>query len=66
MDIICQHCNATYTISDHKLPQKKAAAKCKRCDNRIIIDPSITGTQPTPVTTPAPAAPPLNPPGSAA
>ena len=23
MDIICKHCNATYTIPDHKLPAKK-------------------------------------------
>ena len=37
MDIICRHCNATYTVADHKLPPKRAAAKCKRCGNQIVI-----------------------------
>ena len=54
MDIICKHCNATYTIPDHKLPPQKSAAKCKRCGNRIIIDPPAASIQPSPVATPAP------------
>ncbi len=49
MDIICTYCNATYTIPDHKLPPKKSAAKCKRCGNRIIIEPPSAGIQPDPV-----------------
>jgi predicted Zn finger-like uncharacterized protein len=56
MDIICRHCNATYTIPDHKLPPKKSAAKCKRCGNRIIIDPPVAGIQSNSVATPAPSA----------
>lgn len=39
MDIVCRHCNATYTIADHKVPARKAAATCKRCGNRIVIAP---------------------------
>jgi len=39
MDIVCRHCNATYTIADHKVPVRKAAATCKRCGNRIVIAP---------------------------
>lgn len=56
MDIICRHCNATYSIPDHKLPPKKSAAKCKRCGNRIIIDPPTAGIQSNPVATHAPSA----------
>lgn len=62
MDIICKHCNATYTIPDHKLPPKKSAAKCKRCSNRIIIDPPSAGIQSDPVATPAPSPPRPSPP----
>ena len=43
MDIVCRHCNATYTIADHKVPARKAAATCKRCGNRIVIDPRPAG-----------------------
>ncbi len=57
MDIICRHCNATYTVADHKLPPKKAAAKCKRCGNQIIIDPADAGSQPDPTTASAPLPP---------
>lgn len=57
MDIICRHCNATYTVADHKLPPKKAAAKCKRCGNQIIIDPADAGSQPDPTTAFAPLPP---------
>ena len=39
MDIICRHCNATYSIPDHKIPRQKAAAACKRCGNRIVVTP---------------------------
>ena len=55
MDIICKHCNATYIIPDHKLPPQKSAAKCKRCGNRIIIDPPSAGIQPDALATPAPS-----------
>jgi predicted Zn finger-like uncharacterized protein len=57
MDIICRHCNATYTVADHKLPPKRAAAKCKRCGNQIVIDPADAGNQPEPATAPAPLPP---------
>ena len=57
MDIICRHCNATYTVAEHKLPHKKAAAKCKRCGNQIVIDPADAGSQPEPATAPAPLPP---------
>jgi len=57
MEIICKHCNATYTIPDHKLPAKKSVAKCKRCSNRIIIEPPAAGFQPEPVAIPASSAP---------
>jgi len=54
MDIICRHCNATYTVADHKLPPKKAAAKCKRCGNQIVIDPADAESLRHPTTAPAP------------
>ncbi len=57
MDIICRHCNATYTVADHKLPPKRAAAKCKRCGNQIVIDPADAGNQPDPTTAPVPLPP---------
>lgn len=46
MDIICRHCNATYSIPDHKVPSRKAAAACKRCGNRIVIEPSNRPQEP--------------------
>jgi predicted Zn finger-like uncharacterized protein len=57
MDIVCRHCNATYTIADHKVPAQKAAATCKRCGNRIVIAPAA---QPT-VSEAAGSAPPPRP-----
>lgn len=45
MDIICRACNATYAIADHKVPRRKAAATCKRCGSRIVIDHRMTGTR---------------------
>jgi len=56
MDIICRHCNATYTIADHKVPRQKAAAACRRCGNRIVIDPRPAPDRaPTPSAAPSPA-----------
>ena len=57
MDIVCRHCNATYTIADHKIPAQKASARCKRCGNRIVITPPAA-TEPPP---PAPARGPAKP-----
>ena len=39
MNIVCAQCNATYTISDKKIPAKRAFAKCKKCGGRIAIEP---------------------------
>ena len=47
MEIICRQCNATYTIADHKVPRQKAAAACKRCGHRIVIDPRPATDQAT-------------------
>ena len=40
MNIVCSQCNATYTIPDTKIPEKRAVAKCKNCGGRIAIEPS--------------------------
>ena len=50
MDIVCRHCNATYTIADHKVPARKAAASCKRCGNRIVIEPLRAAEKAAPAT----------------
>ena len=39
MQITCAECKATYNIEDSKIPQKRAVARCKRCDAKITIDP---------------------------
>ena len=67
MDIICRHCNATYTIADHKVPARKAAAACKRCGNRIVIDPRPAGDpQPAATASMPEAVPPTEAPAKAA
>lgn len=40
MNIVCKQCNATYRISDKKLPQKKFMVQCKKCGQRIGVDPN--------------------------
>ena len=69
MQILCPTCNTKYKISSDKIPQgKKAAATCKKCGSRIIIEPSIGQdqicvSQAEPVsisTTPSPVAPTLS------
>lgn len=46
MQIICPTCNARYTIPDNKIPQgKKAAATCKKCGGRIVIESSADQDQ---------------------
>jgi predicted Zn finger-like uncharacterized protein len=57
MDIVCRHCNASYTIADHKLPPQKAKAQCKRCDQPIVIDPPAA-TASSAVAAAAPEGPP--------
>jgi predicted Zn finger-like uncharacterized protein len=62
MEIICKQCNASYSISTDKLPQRKATAKCKRCGSQIVINeaarerkPSVAPSPPPmPSTAPAP------------
>jgi hypothetical protein len=39
MRVICPQCNAIYSISRTKVPKGKAAAACKKCGTRIIIEP---------------------------
>lgn len=55
MDIICKHCNAVYTIADDKVPPKRAAAPCKRCGNRIVIEPLPAAVASPPVAGAPPA-----------
>jgi predicted Zn finger-like uncharacterized protein len=44
MEIVCPTCNAAYRLPDDKVPSRRAAARCKRCNGKIIIEP---GPQPT-------------------
>lgn len=39
MNIICPHCNVTYRIPENRMPTRKASFPCKRCGNRVIIEP---------------------------
>ena len=49
MNIVCSQCNATYTIPDHKIPQKRSFAKCKKCGGRIAIEPGSASSAPLPL-----------------
>jgi uncharacterized RDD family membrane protein YckC/DNA-directed RNA polymerase subunit RPC12/RpoP len=41
MQVICPTCNTKYNIQGERIPQaKKAAATCKKCGGRIVIEPS--------------------------
>ena len=42
MQIICSNCNTSYNIPDNKIPAKKSFATCKKCGNKIAIDPVQT------------------------
>jgi predicted Zn finger-like uncharacterized protein len=54
MKIICPQCNATYRIPEDRMPARKASFPCKRCNERVIIDPAAA--KPAPAATLAPEA----------
>jgi len=37
MKIICKNCNATYNLSEDKIPLKTKIAKCKKCNADMKI-----------------------------
>jgi predicted Zn finger-like uncharacterized protein len=37
MEIVCQNCNATYYLSDDKIPLKTKTGKCKKCGALITV-----------------------------
>ena len=39
MEFVCTQCNTAYQVPEHKLPQRRALAKCKRCGAKVVIDP---------------------------
>jgi DNA-directed RNA polymerase subunit RPC12/RpoP len=39
MNIVCSQCNATYSLAEPKVPEKRAVAQCKKCGGRIVIEP---------------------------
>jgi predicted Zn finger-like uncharacterized protein len=39
MNIICPHCNANYRIPENRIPDRKASFACKRCGQRVTIEP---------------------------
>ena len=39
MRVICPQCNAIYNIPRARVPKGKAAAACKKCGARIVIEP---------------------------
>ena len=39
MRVICPQCNAIYSIPRARVPKGKAAAACKKCGARIVIEP---------------------------
>ena len=49
MKIKCNACQTVYTIPDEKIPAKKATAKCKKCDARIVFHPSKKKSAASPV-----------------
>ncbi len=53
MVIVCPTCNASYNISEKKLPSKKIATVCKKCDGKIIISPPSKTSQKSDTTTTA-------------
>jgi len=40
MNIVCKQCNASYKVSESRLPQKTFAVKCKKCGYRIRVEPN--------------------------
>ena len=47
MEITCPTCNASYNISDDKIPEgKKVSAKCKKCGGRIVVEASVKKARP--------------------
>jgi hypothetical protein len=39
MKIICTQCKATYSIPESRIPDRKAFFKCKRCGQRLVVEP---------------------------
>ncbi len=51
MKIICPKCNTVYNVPSDKIPKTRATATCKKCGDRIVIEPGLA-TQPEPRATP--------------
>jgi hypothetical protein len=39
MNVICSQCNASYRIPESRIPDRRASFPCKRCGERVIIEP---------------------------
>ena len=53
MKIICTHCKATYSIPESRIPDRKVSFKCKRCGQRLVVEPmAAIRRNPTPQTEP--------------
>ena len=39
MKITCNQCKTVFDITDENIFSKKASAKCKKCDSRIVVHP---------------------------
>lgn len=48
MKVTCNECDASYTIPQEKIPAGKAKAVCKKCGNRIEIDPGVMPAEQAP------------------
>ncbi|MGD2125313.1 MAG: zinc-ribbon domain-containing protein [Desulfobacteraceae bacterium] len=55
MKVICPNCNKGYNIADGKVPKTTVKAKCKSCDQIMVIEPSGIVWADAPVTSPPPS-----------
>lgn len=40
MKITCPNCSSSYHLDDRKVPANRFKAKCPKCENKFIVDPS--------------------------
>ena len=58
MRVVCSYCDKAYLVPDHKIPVgKKVKARCKACDNAIIIERKVRATAPNKQKLPPDSAP---------
>lgn len=39
MNVICPQCQATYHFTEDRIPDRKASFQCKRCGQRVVVEP---------------------------